>query len=120
MTVKSVFESCESLGTCWSAVKNISDWGEKKAILITLEFNSGGKVPAVTVGASYGINADGSLAPEENIKVYLKFYKGEDRQQYTKASHRYFSEEIPDIVKKDLELIEFLFTHADPTVQRVF
>lgn len=120
MTSKSIFDGQHISLNCWSAVKNISDWGDKKGILITLEFESTEEHGAMTLGASYVVNPDGSLAQGESVKVYSRLYKGESREQYTKTSHRYFSENIPDIVKSDIEVINRLFSDADPSVQRVF
>lgn len=124
MTNKSIFAGQYISLNFISAVKNISEMGDKKGILITLELGAaeeeGHSIPAMTLGASYVVNPDGSLAEGESVKVYSRVYKGEDREEYTKTSHRYFSENIPDIVKSDIEVINRLFCEADPAVQRVF
>lgn len=125
MTNKSIFDNLYvSASDCTSAVKNITQIDDQKCIILTLEFkaskdDAGKDIPGITLGASYVLAADGQLLEGESVKVYCKVYKNEDREEYTKTSHRYFSGGVPDVVYNDIHGIATLFCNADESVQRV-
>lgn len=109
---------------CVMAVKNITDTGEYKHMIINLIYELNNE--QAEVQASYAVNVGGKVSKEMPVKMVIKKYdlsgpRDEDAKVIFKRALKAFRpEEMTEEMVKDINTINQMFDLADKEVRRVY